>query len=81
MKLILGPKQLREVNLALLEGLKLAAHVMKDWEHLEEGQRESLIDSVDRLIAQIEIIYQIGRYQKSEQGVIEFRKRTEGHTR
>ncbi len=55
---------LREVNLALLEGLKLAAHVMKNWDQFEENRRQSLIGSVDQLIAQTETIYQTGQYQQ-----------------
>ncbi len=63
-KVLLPPKELKEVNLALLEGLKLSVHVMKNWGQLEEGRRESLIGSVDRLIVQTEMIYEIGRQQR-----------------
>jgi hypothetical protein len=63
-KCLLPPKEPKEVNLALLEGLRLSVHVMKNWDQLEEGRRESLIGSVDRLIAQTEMIYQIGMSQQ-----------------
>jgi hypothetical protein len=63
-KHLLPPKELKEVNLALLEGLKLSVHVMKNWDQLGEGRRQSLIRSVDGLIAQIEMIYQIDRSQQ-----------------
>jgi len=51
--------QLQEVNLALLEGLILSVHVMKDWDSLEEGRRKLLIGSLDRLIAQTEMIHEM----------------------
>jgi hypothetical protein len=64
----LPAKALKEVNLALLEGLKLSVQVMKNWDQLEEDRRESFVRSVDRLIEETEIIYQTDKSQKRQLG-------------
>ena len=48
---------LRKVNEALLEGLKTAIFVLKNKDDLSEKRRKSLIESLERLIAQSEEIY------------------------
>lgn len=55
---------LREVNLAMLDGLKLALITMKTWDDTEQVQRESIIGSLEQLVAQTETIYQSGDYRQ-----------------
>jgi hypothetical protein len=48
---------LRKVNEALIEGLKTAIFVLKNKDDLSEQRRKSLVESLERLIAQSEEIY------------------------
>jgi hypothetical protein len=49
---------LREVNKALIDGLKVAVFVLRNENNLSEKRRESLIESLERLIAQSEEVYE-----------------------
>ena len=48
---------LRKVNEALIEGLKTAIFVLKNKDDLSEKRTKSLIESLERLIAQSAEIY------------------------
>jgi hypothetical protein len=48
---------LRKVNEALIEGLKTAIFVLKNKKDLSEKRRNSLIESLERLVTQSEVIY------------------------
>lgn len=48
---------LRQVNKALIEGLKTAIFVLRNKDDLSEERRKSLVESLERLVAQSEEIY------------------------
>ena len=48
---------LREVNKALIEGLKVAIFVLEKEEKLSKERRKSMVESLKGLIAQSEEIY------------------------
>jgi hypothetical protein len=48
---------LREVNKALIDGLKAAVYVLDKVEQISEEQRKSMVESPNGLIAQSEAVY------------------------
>jgi len=48
---------LREVNKALIDGLKAAVYCLDKVEEISEERRKSMIESLNGLIAQIEAAY------------------------
>jgi DNA-directed RNA polymerase subunit F len=48
---------LREVNKALIDGLKAAVYYLDKVDQISEEQRKSMIESLNGLIAQSEAVY------------------------
>jgi hypothetical protein len=48
---------LREVNKALIDGLKAAAYVLEHIEEISKKQRDSMVETIKELIAQSEEVY------------------------
>ena len=56
---------LREVNKALIHGLKAAVYFLDKVEEISEEQRKSMIESLNSLIAQSEAVYGQARKESS----------------
>ena len=52
---------LREVNKALIDGLKAAVYCLEQVEEISEERRKSMIQSLNGLIAQSDAVYGEGR--------------------
>ena len=48
---------LREVNKGLILGLKTALFMMEGWDELSPGKRQSMFESLQRLISQSNKVY------------------------